>query len=79
MALTVLALRLEVRDFWHGDIQSHRVGNVERISAARAFDCNGRAIFLADAHPDNGKRLIVRADEKLTAFAELESATRAGG
>ncbi len=31
------------------------------------------AIWIADAHRD-GKRSIVRADEKLTAFVELESA-----
>jgi hypothetical protein len=29
------------------------------------------------AHRDNGKRLVVQADEKLTAFFELESAIRA--
>jgi hypothetical protein len=32
--------------------------------------------FSADAHRDNGKRIVVRADEKLTAFVELESAIR---
>jgi hypothetical protein len=32
---------------------------------------------IADAHRDDGKRFVVRADEKLTAFMELESATRA--
>jgi hypothetical protein len=31
----------------------------------------------ADAHRDNGKRFVVHADEKLTAFIELESAIRA--
>jgi hypothetical protein len=31
---------------------------------------------IADAHRDDGKRLVVRADEKLTVFMELESATR---
>jgi hypothetical protein len=31
----------------------------------------------ADAHRDDGKRFVVRADEKLTAFLELESAVRA--
>ena len=31
------------------------------------------AIWIGDAHRD-GKRSIVRADEKLTAFVELESA-----
>jgi hypothetical protein len=38
-----------------------------------AVDSNGRTIFIADAHRDDGKRFIVRADEKLTAFVELES------
>lgn len=33
----------------------------------------GRTIWIADAHRD-GKRYIVRADEKLTAFMELEAA-----
>jgi len=37
-------------------------------------DSNGRIIFVADAHRDNEKRFVVRADEKLTAFLELESA-----
>jgi hypothetical protein len=37
----------------------------------------GRIIFIADAHRDDGKRFVVHADEKLTAFLELESAIRA--
>jgi hypothetical protein len=37
-------------------------------------DCNGRKIWIADAHRGDGKRFVVRADEKLTAFLELESA-----
>jgi hypothetical protein len=40
-------------------------------------DSYGQTIFIADAHRDDGKRFIVRADEKLTAFLELESAIRA--
>jgi hypothetical protein len=30
-----------------------------------------------DAHRGDGKRFVVRADEKLTAFVELEAAIRA--
>jgi hypothetical protein len=41
-----------------------------------AIDSEGRTIWIVDAHRDNGKRFVVRSDEKLTAFAELESATR---
>jgi hypothetical protein len=36
-----------------------------------------RIIWIADAHRDAEKRFVVRADEKLTAFVELESALRA--
>jgi len=37
-------------------------------------DLNGRTIFVVDAHRGDGKRFVVRADEKLTAFIELEAA-----
>jgi hypothetical protein len=40
-------------------------------------DSNGQTIFVADAHRDNGQRFVVHADEKLTAFSELESTIRA--
>jgi len=43
-----------------------------------AMDSHGRTIFVADAHRGNSGRFIARADEKLTAFLELESAIRAG-
>jgi hypothetical protein len=43
-----------------------------------AVDSRGRTIFVADVHRDDGKRFVVHADEKLTAFAELESAIRLG-
>jgi len=36
----------------------------------------GQTIFVADAHRDDGKRFVTRADEKLTAFVELELACR---
>jgi hypothetical protein len=41
-----------------------------------AIDSNGRTIWIADAHRDDGKRFVVRADEKLTAFLELEAVIR---
>ena len=37
------------------------------------LDRNGHKIWIADAHRD-GKRFIVRANELLTAFLELERA-----
>jgi hypothetical protein len=41
-----------------------------------AVDCQGRTIWIVDAHRGDGKRFIVRADGKLTAFLELERVTR---
>jgi hypothetical protein len=41
-----------------------------------ALDGNGRTIWIVDAHRDDGKRFVVQADEKLTAFLELESEIR---
>ena len=37
-----------------------------------ALDSAGRTIWIADAHRRDGKRFVVRADELLTAFVELE-------
>jgi hypothetical protein len=39
-----------------------------------AVDSEGRTIWITDAHRDDGRRFIVHADEKLTAFLELERA-----
>ena len=43
-----------------------------------AVDSEGRTIWIADAHRDR-KQFIVHADEKLTAFSELEAETRGCG
>jgi hypothetical protein len=37
-----------------------------------AIDSSGRTIWIVDAHRDDGRRFIVHADEKLSAFVELE-------
>ena len=37
-----------------------------------AIDSHGRTIWIVDAHRDDGRRFIVRADELLSAFVELE-------
>jgi hypothetical protein len=47
------------------------------LGCVSAIDSNGRTIWIADAHRGDGKRFVVRADEKLTAFLELESAIQA--
>ena len=40
------------------------------------MDREDRTLCIAAAHRDDGKRFVVHADEKLTAFVELESAIR---
>jgi hypothetical protein len=42
-----------------------------------ALDDEGSTVWIVDAHRDDGKHFIVRADEKLIAFAQLESAISA--
>jgi hypothetical protein len=39
-----------------------------------ALDCEWRTIWIVDAHRDNGKGFVGRADEILTAFMESERA-----
>ena len=46
------------------------------LGCISAVDSNGRLIWIADAHRGDGQRFVVHADEKLTAFLELESAIR---
>ena len=45
---------------------------------ASALDLEGRTIWIVDAH-GYGKRFIVRPDEKLSAFLELEAGICACG
>jgi hypothetical protein len=40
-----------------------------------AVDSEGRTQWIVDAHRDDGKRFVVRSDEMLTAFLELERIT----
>ena len=39
------------------------------------MDSEGRTLWIVDAHRDNGKRFVVRSDEMLSAFLELERIT----
>jgi hypothetical protein len=40
-----------------------------------AVDSKGRTLWIVDAHRDDGKRFVVRSDEMLSAFLELERIT----
>ena len=44
-----------------------------------AIDSEGRTIWVADAHRGDGKRFVVRSDEKLSAFVELERSPKESG
>ena len=44
-------------------------------SCSSEIDSTGRVIFTADACARDGRRFIVLADERLTAFLELERVT----
>jgi hypothetical protein len=46
------------------------------LGCVLTVDSNGQTIFVVDAHRHNGKRFIVTADKKLTAFLELQRVTR---
>ena len=37
-----------------------------------AIDAEARELFIVDAHRDDGRRFVVRSDELLSAFLELE-------
>jgi hypothetical protein len=44
-----------------------------------AVDSEGRTFWIVDGHRGDGKRLFVRAEDKLTAFLKPELAIRACG
>jgi hypothetical protein len=61
-----------------GEIIANRLNEAGRsLGCVSAVDSQGRTIWIADAHRDDGKRFVVHADEKLTAFMELEATIHA--
>ena len=66
-----------VRDSW--DIVAKNLSKTGRsLGWVSAIDSEGRTIWIADAHRDDGKRYVVGADELPTAFMELESVIHPG-
>jgi hypothetical protein len=47
------------------------------LGLVSAVDSDGQTIWIVDAHRDDGKRFVMHADEKVTAFIELEAAVPA--
>jgi hypothetical protein len=64
----IVTIRSEQR--WQAELVN-LTSNGWSLGHVSTLDSHGR---IADAHRDNGKRFIVRADEKLTAFLELQRA-----
>ena len=58
-------------------VKPFKIANLVRVGWVSAFDDHGYTVWIVDADRE-GKRFVVRADEKLTAFLELESAIRRG-
>ncbi len=46
------------------------------LGRASAVDSNGRTIWIADEDCNGGKRFVVRADEILTGFLQLDAVIR---
>jgi len=42
------------------------------LGSVSGVDCEGRMIWIVYAHRGDGRRFIVTADQKLSAFVELE-------
>jgi hypothetical protein len=58
----------------YGEIIAHNLNKAGwSLGWVSVVDSEGRTIWIADANRD-GQRFIVRADQKLTAFLELERA-----
>ena len=66
--------QIEAGNRWVGDFE---IVYLPSWGCVSAVNCERRAIWIVDAHRGDGKRLVARADEKLSAFVELESAIRA--
>src|SRR6266496_162951 len=67
---------------WSATI-SNAAGNLSKTGwswgCVSTVDSNGRIVFVADPHRGDGQRFVVPADEKMTAFLDLESAICACG
>ena len=48
-------------------------------SQDQAIDSSGRVIYMAEAYASDGRRFTVLADDRLTAFLELEAVVRGRG
>jgi hypothetical protein len=65
--------------YWELIADNLSKARLELGAVSQPWTTTGGRIFVVDAHRDDGGRFVVRADEKLTAFLELERVTRESG
>jgi hypothetical protein len=59
-----------------GKIVAYNLKKVVGVWAtSQRFDSNGRTIWIAEAHRDNGKRFVAHADEKTDGVSQTRIAT----
>src|SRR5215467_6999673 len=69
------ANKMDKTHIW--EIIAHNLGKAGwSWGCVATVDSPGQTICIVEAHRGDGKRFVVRADEKFTAFLELESAIR---
>ena len=66
--------RKESVKYWENNRRQSQENAGWSLDYVSAVDSNRQTIWIADGHRD-GRRFIVRADEKLAAFVELEAET----
>jgi hypothetical protein len=71
-----LSLLCEAQHSEFGDNRRQTQQSRLESGCVATVDSRGQTIWIVDAHRD-GKRFVMRADEKLTAFLELERVIRA--
>jgi hypothetical protein len=62
---------LQFRTYLESVLGSH---SDRGLGSVAALDCAERKNWIVDGHRDDGKRFVVQADDKLTAFLEFEAA-----
>jgi hypothetical protein len=76
LGMLVLKVRLVLKAPWtdHAWVSCHAIGSKRSSTASSDWlHLDARTIWIADAHRGDGKRFVVRADEKGTAFLEVQS------
>ena len=69
--------RLPKRNMKYWEIVADRLGKSGwSWGVVAVIGAKGQRIFVVDAHRNDGKRYVIRADDKLSAFLEIETVIR---